>query len=63
MIVLFLSYILVLHNVLHLHEGGDFEALQYQLSTNFGISKKLHLTTEPPLLGSAVIGRFSIHKS
>jgi hypothetical protein len=38
-------------NVLQLPEGGDFEALQYQTSTNFDRSTKLHLTTEPPLLG------------
>jgi hypothetical protein len=39
-------------NVLQLPEGGDFEALHYQPSINFDRSTKLHLTTEPPLLGS-----------
>jgi len=54
-------------NVLQLPEGGDFEALHCQPSTNFDRSTKLDLTTEPPLLGrccyrlagilSVVIGR------
>jgi len=39
------------HNFLQLPEGGDFEALQCQPSTNFDGSTKLDLTTEPPLLG------------
>ena len=39
------------HNVLQLPEGGDFEALHCQPSTNFDRSTKLDLTTEPPLLG------------
>jgi len=39
------------YNVLQLPEGGDFEALHYQPSTNFDRSTKLDLTTEPPLLG------------
>jgi len=38
-------------NVLQLPEGGDFEALLCQPSTNFDRSTKLDLTTEPPLLG------------
>jgi hypothetical protein len=38
-------------NVLQLPEGGDFEALHCQPSTNFGRSTELDLTTEPPLLG------------
>jgi len=38
-------------NVLQLPEGGDFEALHFQLSTNFDRGTKLDLTTEPPLLG------------
>jgi hypothetical protein len=39
-------------NVFQLPEGGDFEALHCQPSTNFDGSTKLDLTTEPPLLGS-----------
>ncbi len=38
-------------NVLQLPEGGDFEALHCQPSTSFDRCTKLHLTTEPPLLG------------
>jgi len=38
-------------NVLQLPEGGGFEALHCQPSTNFDRSTKLDLTTEPPLLG------------
>ena len=38
-------------NVLQLPEGGDFEAINCQPSTNFGRSTKLDLTTSPPLLG------------
>src|SRR5690554_7885992 len=38
-------------NVLQLPEGGDFEALHSQPSTNFDRSTKLDLTTDPPLLG------------
>jgi hypothetical protein len=38
-------------DVLQLPEGGDFEALHCQLSTNIDKSTKLDLTIEPPLLG------------
>ena len=38
-------------NVLQLPEGGDFDALHCQPSTNFDRCTKLDLTTEPPLLG------------
>ena len=38
-------------NGLQLPEGGDFEALHCQPSTNFDRSTKLDLATEPPLLG------------
>jgi len=38
-------------NGLQLPEGGDFEALHCQPSTNFDKCTKLDLTTEPPLLG------------
>ncbi len=38
-------------NVLQLPGGGDFEALHFQLNTNFDRSTKLDLTAEPPLLG------------
>ena len=38
-------------NGLQLPEGGDFEAIHFQPSTNFDRSTKLDLTTEPPLLG------------
>jgi hypothetical protein len=41
----------MLANVLQLQEVGDFEALHCQPSTNFDSSTKLHLTTEPPILG------------
>ena len=46
-----LSGFRVADNVLQLPEGGDFEALHCQPSTNFDRSTKLDLTTEPPLLG------------
>ena len=42
--------VLYVDNVLQLPEGGDFEALHCQPSTNFDRSTKLDLTTEPPLL-------------
>ncbi|MCH7401356.1 hypothetical protein ACFOUP_06155 [Belliella kenyensis] len=35
-------------------EGGDFEALHWQPSTNCDRSTKLDLTTEPPLLASGL---------
>ena len=38
-------------NGLQLPEGGDYEAIHCQPSTNFDRSTKLDLTTEPPLLG------------
>jgi len=38
-------------NVLQLPEGGDFEALHCQPSTNFDRRTKLDLTPETPLLG------------
>ena len=44
-------FLTVAHNVLQLPEGGDFEALHCQPSTNFDRSTKLDYTTEPPLLG------------
>jgi len=44
------------HNVLQLPEGGDFEALHCQPSTDFDRSTKLDLTTEPPLLGRCCYG-------
>lgn len=50
----------MMHNVLQLPEGGDFEALHCQPSTNFDRCTKLDLTTEPPLEVGAVIGCFSI---
>jgi len=37
-------------NVLRLKQVGDFEAFYCQPTTNFDGSKKLDLTTEPPLL-------------
>src|SRR5690554_5250541 len=43
--------IFIAHNVLQLPEGGDFEELHCQPSTNFDRSTKLDLTTEPPRLG------------
>ena len=42
-------------NVLQLPEGGGFEALHCQLSTNFDRSTKLYLTTEPPLLPNCCV--------
>jgi len=45
------SFATLAPNVLQLPEGGDFEALHCQPSTNFDRSTKLDLTTEPPLLG------------
>ena len=44
-----LSSFRVACNVLQLPEGGDFEAIHCQPSTNFDRSTKLDLTTEPPL--------------
>jgi len=41
----------MLPNGLQLPEGGVFEAIHCQPSTNFDRSTKLDLTTEPPLLG------------
>jgi hypothetical protein len=46
---------MVTHNVWQLPEGGDFEALHCQPSTNFDRSTKLDLTTEPPLLGRCCV--------
>jgi len=43
-------------NVLQLPEGGDFEALHFQPSTNLDSCSKLDLTTEPPLLGRCCYG-------
>jgi len=44
--------------VLQLPEGGDFEALHCQPSTNFDKSTMLDLTTEPPLLGRCCYAQF-----
>src|SRR5690554_2861471 len=49
--ILLSMFMLITPNVLQLPEGGDFEALHCQPSTNFDRSTKLDLTTEPPLLG------------
>jgi hypothetical protein len=58
MSVIFCSKLVILHclntiggNGSQLPEGGDFEALHCQTSTNFDRCTKLDLTTEPPLLG------------
>ena len=53
-----LSGFRVADNVLQLPEGGDFEALHCQPSTNFDRSTKLDLTTEPPLLGRCCYAQF-----
>jgi len=45
-------------DVLQLPEGGGFEALHCPQSTDFDRSKKLALTTEPPLLGRCCYVRF-----
>src|SRR5690554_532655 len=45
-------------NVLQLSDGGDFEALHCQPSTNFDRSTKLDLTTEPPLLGRCCYSQY-----
>jgi hypothetical protein len=45
-------------NGLQLPEGGDFEALHCQPSTNFHRSRKLDLTIEPPLLGRCCYAMF-----
>ncbi|NJK83148.1 MAG: hypothetical protein HC912_04330 [Saprospiraceae bacterium] len=42
-------------NVLQLTEGGGFEALHYQPSTNFDRSTKIDLTTKPPLWGRVLL--------
>jgi len=44
-------------NGLQLQEVGDSEALHCQPCTNIDRSTKLDLTTEPPLLVGAVMGR------
>jgi len=48
------------YNVLQLPEGGDFEAIHCQPSTNFDRGAKLDLTTEPPLLGRCCYAPFFI---
>ena len=45
------SYFIIAANVLQLPASSDFEVLHCQPSTNFDISTKLDLTTEPPLAG------------
>src|SRR5690554_1804041 len=46
----FVILIAISYNGPQLPEGGDFEALHFQLSRNCDRSTKLDLTTEPPLL-------------
>ena len=48
------------YNVLQLPEGGDFEALHCQPSTNFDRSTKLDRTSELPLLGRCCYRAFFI---
>jgi len=50
-LVVVVSSVRLACNGLQLPEGGDFEAIHCQPSTNFDRSTKLDLTTEPPLLG------------
>jgi hypothetical protein len=38
-------------NVLHIPEGGDYEALNYQLTMNINRSTDVHINTKTPLLG------------
>jgi len=54
-VINFIVY-LIRYNGLQLPEGGDFEALHCQPSTNFDRSTKLDLTAEPPLLGRCCYG-------
>jgi hypothetical protein len=49
----------MLPNGLQLPDGGDFEALPCQPSTNFDRCRKLDLTTEPLLLGKHCFMPFS----
>ncbi|MGI6320363.1 MAG: hypothetical protein ACOXZK_05280 [Bacteroidales bacterium] len=49
--MIMIVFVIITANVLQLPEGGDFEALHCQPSTNVDRSTKLDLTTEPPLLG------------
>jgi hypothetical protein len=38
-------------NVLHIPEGGDYEALNNQLTMNINRSTDVHINTKTPLLG------------
>lgn len=38
-------------NVLHIPEGGDYEAQKLKLTQMFNRSKNVHITTKTPLLG------------
>ena len=40
----------VTYNVLHIGEGGDYEALTFKIALMFNRSKKVHFSTTPPLL-------------
>jgi hypothetical protein len=39
------------HNVLHIPEGGDYEARNYKLTQMFNRSTDVHFSTNTPLLG------------
>lgn len=38
------------YNVLHIAEGGDYEALTFNLKQMFNRSTTVHFSTTPPLL-------------
>src|SRR5690606_17241032 len=54
-LIVSVSFVTMTANGLQLPEGGDFEAIHCQPSTNFDRSTMLDLTTEPPLLGRCCV--------
>jgi hypothetical protein len=39
------------YNGLHIPEGGDYEAQNYQLTMNINRSTDVHISTKTPILG------------
>lgn len=45
------QFYFIAYNVLHIPEGGDYEAQNFQLTMNNNRSTSFHFSTKPPLLG------------
>lgn len=53
----------VADNVSHIPEGGDYEALNFNIKRMLNRSRNVDITTEPPILVRCCYVPFFLHKS